>query len=151
MIANGSLMRLITSAAVVVTCATQCVACASFWSGPWPRMDIDYSGLGTTKIAYVVREQWMNREQDVSAGVLKLIQSSYPNSAIQASDMEAIGATCSDASAKTCSYSGYITFTLNPAPTAERASARHRIQVDVTIDFASAPIHVFAVKRETKE
>ena len=77
-----------------------------FWSGPWPRIDVNTEGLGEGPLAkFLARSS--NHEADSLKRVTKeFVIEQTSAKGISREDAEALGLQCAPAPSKECSYSG---------------------------------------------
>jgi hypothetical protein len=77
-----------------------------FWSGPWPRVDVNVEGLGEGELAKFVGRNTNNGGDGVRQLTKEFIIKQTSAKGISRGDAEALGLQCAPAPSKECSYSG---------------------------------------------
>lgn len=77
-----------------------------FWSGPWPRVDVNIEGLGEGELAKFVGRNTYYDADGLKQRTKKFIIEQTSAKGISRDDAEALGLQCAPPPSKECSYSG---------------------------------------------
>ncbi|SEM30889.1 hypothetical protein [Bradyrhizobium sp. OK095] len=109
-----------------------------FWSGPWPRVDLNTEGLGEGALAKFLAHNTYYDVDGMKQLTKKFVIEQTSAKGISRDDAEALGLRCAPAPSKECSYSGEYWFRNDQRYVARDSpdyGAREIYHIDVRLSY----------------
>ena len=90
----------------VLLLAVALMTSGCFWSGPWPRIDVNTEGLGEGALAKFVGRNTYYAADHLQQLTKQFVVEQTSAKGISRDDAKALGLQCAPAPSKECSYSG---------------------------------------------